>query len=102
MTPARSERDPKIDPAPGPAKAKGKGRGSADRAADADGELARSEALELTARARRDLAALQSFVEDEEHAATRKAPSPKRLARLRLVGDDLASAVRLASTSSKG
>lgn len=82
-----------------PPEPSGKARPRGDRT---EPGLAQDEALLLLERLTADLAALRSFVAEEQAAITRKAPSPKRLARLRLVGDDLASAVKLSSKSFKG
>lgn len=63
---------------------------------------AQTEALALVAQLEKELAKLSSFVAEEKKAAKRKAPSPKRLARLRLVSDDVGSASDLSTKSVKG
>jgi hypothetical protein len=62
-----------------------------------DRSRARDEALDLVADMERQLEQLTSFVAAERLAAQEGAPTPKHLARLRLVGDDVASAARLSS-----
>jgi hypothetical protein len=66
-----------------------------DAGAAIEGARARDEALGLVTDMERQLAQLTSFVAAERLAVERGAPSPKHLARLRLVGDDVASAARL-------
>lgn len=83
-------------------------RSGADRDADIESDtprdaaaLAQSEAKSLLGQLEADLAALQAFVDAEKQGIKRKAPSPKRLARLRLVSEDVTSAVRLSSKGPK-
>ncbi len=64
--------------------------------------LSQSEALALVAQLEKDLATLRTFLDAEKHATKRKAPSPKRVARLRLVSEDITSAVKLSSKLTKG
>jgi hypothetical protein len=66
-----------------------------------DGARAREEALALADELERELAALTAFVAEEKRSLKRKPPSPKRLARLRLVSEDVASASRLSSKNVK-
>ena len=63
---------------------------------------ARDEALALIAELESELAGLAAFVAEEKRAAKRKAPAPKRLARLRLVAEDVSSAARLSRKAAKG
>jgi hypothetical protein len=75
------------------------GAGSGDDAASRTrGQV---EAQELIDAMRPQLDELTAFLRDEERAAKRKPPSAKRLARLRLVSEDVTSAVRLAKKSPK-
>lgn len=83
-------------------------RSGADRDAHIDADkpsdaaaLAQAEAKALVAQLEQDLSTLQAFVDAEKHAVKRKSPSPKRLARLRLVGEDITSAVKLSSKAAK-
>ncbi len=83
-------------------------RSGADRNADSEerkpvdaGALAQSEARSLLTQLEQDLTALQAFVDGERHVMKRKSPSPKRLARLRLVSEDITSAVKLSSKGPK-
>jgi len=62
---------------------------------------AQDEAFSLIAQMEREVAALTTFLAEEKRAAKRKAPTPKRIARLRLVSDDVASAAKLSSKSVK-
>jgi len=55
------------------------------------------ETLLLAVEMERELADLLDFVAEEKRMAKRKSPSPKRLARLRLVSEDIASAARLST-----
>jgi len=63
--------------------------------------LGQIEALDLLTQLDKDLAALRAFVDAEKHGVKRKAPSPKRLARLRLVSEDITSAVKLSTKPAK-
>jgi hypothetical protein len=65
------------------------------RAAAAD------EASELISQMRADLELIASFLATEQDAVTRRGLSTKRLARLRLMADDLASAHKFAAKSIK-
>lgn len=56
-----------------------------------------AEALELLDVMRRDLAAIGAFLDDELKAAKRHRTSPKAVARLRLISDDLRSARRFSA-----
>ncbi len=67
-----------------------RGRGSSD------------EALQLVDAMREHVEVLVDFLESEEKAARRRAVPPKRLARLRLVSDDLRSARKFAAKAVKG
>lgn len=69
-----------------------------DEAVDA----AQDEARELLRSMRADLEALAGFLEAEEAHFERKAPSAKRVARLRLMAQDLASARSFSSKSMRG
>ena len=60
------------------------------------------EAVQLITAMREDLAVLQSFLDSEEKAASGRGVSPKRVARLRLISDDLRSARRFVAKSVKG
>ncbi len=72
-----------------------------ESATPSDPALGHAEALELLDRMGHDLKMLRDFVVVEQRGLDRKPLTPKRLARLRLVSDDLASAVRLASRHAK-
>jgi len=63
--------------------------------------LGQIEALDLLSQLEKDLASLREFIDAEKHAVKRKPPSPKRLARLRLVSEDITSAVKLSSKPAK-
>lgn len=63
---------------------------------------AADEGLDLVERMRTDLATIASFLDEEDGAITRRGLSTKRLARLRLMAEDLHSAARFSSTSIKG
>ena len=85
-----------------PKRAEGEDEKPATSEAASPAALAQREALQLLERSAAELQALSEFVADEQRVAKRKAPSPKRLARLRLVSEDIASAVKLSSKSFKG
>jgi hypothetical protein len=78
---------------------------SAAKKSKVDDEAARTrgqeETLLLVAEMERELVALLSFVAEEKRSAKRKSPSPKRVARLRLVSEDIASAARLSTKAVK-
>ncbi|MBI2704412.1 MAG: hypothetical protein HYX32_03860 [Actinobacteria bacterium] len=80
--------------------------GSGDKAKGDGDKPARSpaqaEALALIANLEKEIDRLAAFVAEEKKAAKRKAPSPKRMARLRLVSDDIGSASNLSTKSVKG
>ena len=63
---------------------------------------ASDEGLELIERMQDDLAAISKFLIDEEPAIARRGLSSKRLARLRLISEDLNSAARFAAKPVKG
>ena len=63
-----------------------------DRTRDGDSSRATSEALELVVLMRDELDAILAFLVAEEADLRVAAPSPKRLARLQLMSDDLVSA----------
>ena len=63
--------------------------------------LGQTEALDLLAQLEQDLASLRAFVDAEKNGVKRKPPSPKRLARLRLVSEDITSAVKLSTKPAK-
>lgn len=69
-----------------------------DEAVDA----AHIEAQRLLRTMRRDLETLRSFLEAEEAQLERKQSSAKRVARLRLMSQDLSSATSFSSKSLKG
>ena len=69
---------------------------------DRSGSASTVEALHLIAAMRSDVEALVSYLDAEERAAGGRGLSPKRLARLRLVSDDLRSAHGFVATSVKG
>ncbi len=68
-----------------------------------NGSSARSaaEARELIKAMRRDIASLESFLATEQKSIERRGLSSKRVARLRLISDDLKSACRFAAKSVK-
>ena len=63
---------------------------------------ATDEGLELIARMKADLADISKFLADEQPSITRRGLSTKRLARLRLMAEDVHSARRFSSKSIKG
>lgn len=69
-----------------------------DEAVDA----AQVEARELLGSMRADLEVLAGFLDSEEAHYERKAPSAKRVARLRLMAQDLASARSFSSKPMRG
>jgi hypothetical protein len=78
-----------------------------DRTKDVDGRhpagsRAAAEADDLIAGVRKDIAAVMKFLAAEEKALARQGPSSKRLARLRLISDDLNSARKFSAKSIKG
>lgn len=62
------------------------------RSHDATADAARSEAVGLLDAIRRDLGVLSAFVDAEEANLDRKGLSAKRVARLRLISQDVGSA----------
>ena len=69
---------------------------------DRSGSASPVAALHLIAAMRSDVEALVAYLDGEERAAGGRGLSPKRLARLRLVSDDLRSAHGFVATSVKG
>ena len=62
---------------------------------------AADEGTDLIGRMRKDLAAITELLDEEDTSIARRGISTKRLARLRLVAEDLNSAARFASKSIK-
>ncbi len=63
---------------------------------------ASDEGLELIERMHIDLVEISKFLVEEQPAIARRGLSTKRLARLRLISEDLGSAARFSSKSVKG
>lgn len=63
---------------------------------------AADEGVDLVARMRADLTAIAAFLAEEDTTIAKRGLSTKRLARLRLMAEDLGSAARFASKSIKG
>jgi len=80
--------------------AKHDGSGKQDGSGRKD-EPAETEALALLEHLDEDLQTLTLYLAEEREALRRKGTSPKRAARLRLVGEDVASAARLARKALK-
>lgn len=76
-------------------------RGTAKSDGDKPSSRSQDEALALIAQMELELAGLSAFLAEEKKSAKRKPPSPKRVARLRLVSDDIASATKLSGKSVK-
>lgn len=72
------------------------------RSHDGGSDAARTEALRLLKEIRQDLDALTAFVATEEATVDRRSPGSKRVARLRLIAQDVASAAAFARRSDKG
>lgn len=68
---------------------------------DEGSSRAQDEAFALIAQMEKEVEGLTAFLAEEKRSAKRKPPSPKRIARLRLVSDDVASAAKLSSKSVK-
>lgn len=82
----------------------GKSNKSRERSTDAReaaAAVATAEAQDLLESMRRDLASIEAFVDAEAAATADKRVSTKRMARLRLVAQDLRSASKLAERSVK-
>jgi hypothetical protein len=71
------------------------------RSHDRGSDAARTETLRLLTEIRQDLDDLAAFVAAEEASVDRKAFGPKRVARLRLIAQDVASASAFARRSDK-
>lgn len=71
------------------------------RSDDRGSDAARTEALRLLTEIRQDLDELATFISAEEASLDRKALGPKRVARLRLIAQDVASASAFARRSDK-
>lgn len=71
------------------------------RSHDSSNDAARAEALRLLTEIRQDLDELAAFISAEEVSVDRKALGPKRVARLRLIAQDVASASAFARRSDK-
>ncbi len=71
------------------------------RADEVGEDAARSEAASLVTAIRRDLEALSAFLEAEEANLDRKGLSAKRVARLRLIAQDVDSAATFARRRDK-
>lgn len=95
MTPKR------VGETSGAEKAKQDGDGKKPKPDEPATTRAQDEAFSLIAQMEREVAALTTFLAEEKRSAKRKAPSPKRIARLRLVSDDIASAAKLSAKSVK-
>ncbi len=63
--------------------------------------LAHREATLLIARMRHEIEVLTAFLDEEEAELTRRSPTAKRVARLRLVGDDLTAAAGFVTKKAK-
>jgi len=71
------------------------------RSDDRGSDAARAEALRLLTEIRQELDELAAFISAEEASLDRKALGPKRVARLRLIAQDVASASGFARRSDK-
>jgi hypothetical protein len=84
------------------ASVRSKGSGGGDAGPDKKADPAVDEAIALLQQLESDLEALTRYVTEETATLQRKGSTPKRAARLRLVGEDVASAARLARKALKG
>jgi hypothetical protein len=76
-----------------------KGTGAADE--DREQGVARAEAKEVLERMAKDLRVLDRYVRDERAELDQRALTPRRVARLRLIGEDVASASKLSQRRGK-